>query len=164
MFVARQPYKPIFKLRRSGTESFGEPPTTGLQSSRAAPTELDRAGRRRCYKHVAPNGACTDPCQNPCKVQGRAKRRRRLCSGTKAVSRSRLPTALHKNWAGRGIFQEAPNPDISRGSLTGRRSAGFSRFRIGTVSRISNPMPLTFDAELRGAPPAKCLSRREIRQ
>ena len=31
------------------------------------------------------------------------------------------------------------NPDISRVSPTGRRSAGFSRFGIGTVSRVSKP-------------------------
>jgi len=74
MLIARQPYKPVFKLRRSGTEGFGEAPATGSQSSHAAPTELDRAGRPRRYKHVAPTGACTDPCEDPCKEQGRVSR------------------------------------------------------------------------------------------
>ncbi len=78
MFIARQPYKSILKLRRSGTEVSGGPPTTGFQSSHAAPTELDRARGPLRYKHVAPAGACTDPCEDPCKVQGRAERRRRF--------------------------------------------------------------------------------------
>jgi hypothetical protein len=74
LFIARQPHKPIFKLHRSGMEGLGGPPPAGLRSSHAAPMELDIVGRPRGYEHVAPIGACTDPCQNPCKVQGRAKR------------------------------------------------------------------------------------------
>ena len=69
MFIARQPYERIFKLRRSGMEGCREPPRTGLQHSHAAPTELDTAGRRLRYKHGAPTGACTDPCEDPCKEQ-----------------------------------------------------------------------------------------------
>src|SRR5271157_2532178 len=67
MFIARQPYERVFKLRRSGMERCGEPPTTGLQPSHAAPTELDTAGPRLRYKHGAPTGACTHPCEDPYK-------------------------------------------------------------------------------------------------
>ena len=45
----------------------GEPPATGLQSSHAAPTELDSAGGPLRYKYGAPTGAWTDPREDPCK-------------------------------------------------------------------------------------------------
>ena len=53
-------------------EGGGEPPVTRLQSSHAAPTELDSAERPLRYKHVAPAGAWTNPRENPCKEQSLA--------------------------------------------------------------------------------------------
>jgi hypothetical protein len=49
---------------------FGGPAANGLQSSHAAPTELDSPGRSPRYKYVAPGGACTDPREDPCNEQG----------------------------------------------------------------------------------------------
>ena len=61
IFIASQPHKPTFKLRRSGMEGVGEPPATGLQSSYAAPTELDSAGGPLRYKYVTPTGSSDRP-------------------------------------------------------------------------------------------------------
>ena len=54
-------------------EGVGEPPVTRLQSSHAAPPELDSAERPLRYKDVAPAGAWTDPSEDSCTEQSKLR-------------------------------------------------------------------------------------------
>jgi len=77
-------------------EVTGEPGATGLQPSRAAPTELETAGRGLRHKQRAPTGACSDRCKE-----------QRLCS-PRCPPRSRSGAAGRAVAAGRGAPEGAP--------------------------------------------------------